>query len=1259
MSTGPRTARAYLARPSKILIGFLTSLVAVALSSVATRAQGTVPLKTVVTDQMQLSLSNSFGTPSATAIDQKGDFAFIGEGNSGLFMRASGATSVTRLLQNGDAVPNIAGSTITSFVPTIYESQAGVLFAVNYVLADGVPHQGIFVWSSGTTYTTIATDGQSAPGTTTTYGVNLQPIGINDSGDVAFSSAPPQAGTTLFITAAGGSAKRIVGNQDSVMVGTTNMVLTGLIVTPGLNARGQLLFYTTSSVYFVADKTGQITVVVDSALSPSSVGGGCTSNASGTGSVALNNAGVVAFVQNGAPGAICYATVGSPASVAVTGGANAPSGLTGTLSTSFDSQLAFDDSGDIVFEAEVGSTMALLRFSASNGQLSTVAYQGETEPSGTGATFSQFEAFSAATDGTATFFSPLSQANEIGLYQQSGTGTPVVVAMEGASGPTGVGGTIDLEHSAIAAQTLNNHSVFFSAPIAGGSAYFAEMLATPATPTTIQSLVSSADALPSGSRVQFSAKNPAAANYVGFAAQNSGGRSSLYVSNVSSATNTKIVTEGDAAPATGGVIALIQTLNSSSAESFPPPVPFYVNANGQAAFEATLAGSNATSGIFLGSPTASLTKVMASTDASQPSGTPFGNPYPLQKVTNPLNDNGQVAFVVQLFERTGPNDAIYRADPDGTIVEIVTTRDPGPNGGSFYVIDTNASPIAAMNGSGAVAFQSYASSGTNVPNGFYEGNGTSTPQAVAISGDKISGTTELFSPDALSSLSANGTLALTGETESELMVGTATEPDSGVTAIAVNGNAALRGGNFAFGVPNSSGLVFFPGLVQSNAENDFAFWAGLSGGNSTSGFFLSPGTGANAGVVQSLALQGESVSDAGTLNTISAPDTSGGGSSLGPDGRLIFAGTVAGGSNTPFGLFLAAPAGSLAKIVAAGDTASSGGTVTAVQMADGQAAGAPGTFVFWTAISGGGAHQAILVTQLPSGTNATTTTVTSSGGTVVQGTSVTLTAAVTSSMQGAPTGTIIFFDGGAALGPAVALSNGTATFSTSSLAIGSHSITAQYSGDNTFAASTSATFTQVITGPPDFSVTASPSSLTITAGQSGQTTITVMPINGSTQTVNFSCSGLPALATCTASPTSVTLDGTHAATATITIQTAATGNLPAPLRFRREPPLMVAPEFVPAMPSAVREVEIAFGLLALLYAARLIAKRRIGAVAVWTIVACGLLTAGCGGGGGSNGSSPGGGGSTGGTPSGNYSVTLTIAAGSDSHTATTSITVTR
>lgn len=96
---------------------------------------------------------------------------------------------------------------------------------------------------------------------------------------------------------------------------------------------------------------------------------------------------------------------------------------------------------------------------------------------------------------------------------------------------------------------------------------------------------------------------------------------------------------------------------------------------------------------------------------------------------------------------------------------------------------------------------------------------------------------------------------------------------------------------------------------------------------------------------------------------------------------------------------------------------------------------------------------------------ATTTGLSSSLNPAVAGQSVTFTATVASSASGTPTGTVSFYDGSTLLGSGTLSSTDLATFSTSSLAASSHSITASYSGNSAFAASTSAALIEQINAP--------------------------------------------------------------------------------------------------------------------------------------------------------------------------------------------------
>ena len=79
------------------------------------------------------------------------------------------------------------------------------------------------------------------------------------------------------------------------------------------------------------------------------------------------------------------------------------------------------------------------------------------------------------------------------------------------------------------------------------------------------------------------------------------------------------------------------------------------------------------------------------------------------------------------------------------------------------------------------------------------------------------------------------------------------------------------------------------------------------------------------------------------------------------------------------------------------------------------------------------------------------------------GQNVTFAANLTASGSPTPSGTVTFLDGATPLGPAVTLAGGTtATFLSSALTVGTHSITAQYSGDTNYTSSTSSAVLQVV-----------------------------------------------------------------------------------------------------------------------------------------------------------------------------------------------------
>ena len=105
----------------------------------------------------------------------------------------------------------------------------------------------------------------------------------------------------------------------------------------------------------------------------------------------------------------------------------------------------------------------------------------------------------------------------------------------------------------------------------------------------------------------------------------------------------------------------------------------------------------------------------------------------------------------------------------------------------------------------------------------------------------------------------------------------------------------------------------------------------------------------------------------------------------------------------------------------------------------------------------------------------TATALTSSPNPSSFGQAVTFTATVTSHFfKFQPTGTVTFFDGTTNIGKSPLNGSGVATLTTSTLAVGTHSMTATYNGDANFTASTSPALQQVVQGAV---VSLSPTSL--------------------------------------------------------------------------------------------------------------------------------------------------------------------------------------
>jgi YVTN family beta-propeller protein len=221
------------------------------------------------------------------------------------------------------------------------------------------------------------------------------------------------------------------------------------------------------------------------------------------------------------------------------------------------------------------------------------------------------------------------------------------------------------------------------------------------------------------------------------------------------------------------------------------------------------------------------------------------------------------------------------------------------------------------------------------------------------------------------------------------------------------------------------------------------------------------------------------------------------------------------------------------------------------------------------------------------------------------GGTVTLTATVASATAGTFTGKVAFTDGGTTLASGVAPNaSGVATFTASTLTVGTHTLAATYAGDPNYAGSSSNTVIETINAAPTFTVASSPGTLTVSAGGTGSTSLNVTPVNGFAGTVALTCTGAPANSTCVIAPTSVSVASATAATATLTLTA---HSLQAADRIH--PP--IAPRIAP----------MEYALLLLPFSALLAipSRKRRSTWQTWTLPAllftAALAFSGCGGGG--------------------------------------------
>jgi hypothetical protein len=269
---------------------------------------------------------------------------------------------------------------------------------------------------------------------------------------------------------------------------------------------------------------------------------------------------------------------------------------------------------------------------------------------------------------------------------------------------------------------------------------------------------------------------------------------------------------------------------------------------------------------------------------------------------------------------------------------------------------------------------------------------------------------------------------------------------------------------------------------------------------------------------------------------------------------------------------------------------------------------------------------------------------TTSSSSIQQGQSVTFTAQVTPGHSGGPTptGTVQFSSNGTNIGIPVALSNGLAQTTTSTLAGGSDQIAATYSGDANYLSSSSS-LTETVNLLSPLTISVNPATITISRpGGSGSTVLTFTAHNAFAGTISLTpslCSGLPSESSCNFNPSSITLSATTTtATSTLAILTTA-------------PSVALPRIFNPPGGIGWKTLGIAIALALLCLLGVRTPRWRWSAVLGALLLAILLTNDGCGGGGG------GGQLTNTGTPMGSYNITVTVSSGGIQATSSVSVEV--
>ncbi len=798
-----------------------------------------------------------------------------------------------------------------------------------------------------------------------------------------------------------------------------------------------------------------------------------------------------------------------------------------------------------------------------------------------------------------------------GVYVATGTkGSPLTIETTG--NPTNSAGTVNIALASSPNPSTVGQSVSITATVTS---------AAPGGPTPTGTVQLNDNGNPTGSPVALSGgvgvimiSTLTQGNhslYVQYSGDSNYGltNSSGILQTVNASGKASTLTSVSASPnpaTTGQKVTFTATVDSTVAGTITGTVTFYDGA-AQLGTPVTLSGSEAQySTTTLSQGTHSITAVYSGDSNYTTSTSPA--------VTQTINASGKATSTTTLKSSLNPSTT----GASVTFTASVSSSTAGTITGtvSFFDGSTQIGSPVTLSGGAAAYTTSALAQGTHSITAVYSGDtnySTSTSPIVSQvvnAGIKAGTTTMLTSNLNPSTVGASVTF---------------TAAVSSATAGTITGSVTFYDGGTALGAPVTlaSGTALFS--TSSLAQGTHAITA-VYGGDTNYSTSTSP-------AVSQVVNAAGTAATTTTLTTSPNPSTVGAGVTLTATVTSSTAGTISGSISFYDGAqLLDTPITMTGNVATYTNTKFAQGTHTITARYNGNTNFAVST------------SPAVSQVVNASGKAATTTAVTSSLNPSTAGASVTFSATVTSATAGTITGTATFFDGATQLGTPVTISGGMAAYTTSTLTQATHSITAQYSGDTNYAASTSPPVSQVVNAASagDFSVSIAPTSLTVKQGSSGTVAVSIAPLKGSTETVTLGCSQLPANATCSFASPTVTLDGTHTATVMATINTkSSSGMLLGPGGATSDSPRQ-AP--LPASWQLVASLFAAIGSLVLIRTSRNRVWRL--ALAMVLLILPALSITAC--------SNMAGGNDTG---KGTYAVTVTGTSGATTHGASLTLTV--